>query len=190
MSVLLANKQPCGSVAVSPMQPGAMVLLADALQQVLQHARRANTDLALRRRLAAQQAGDRVQEERCIPDPPLLRQESEASHAYLSVLMHVASSSRMPGWRGAEQARQAMKVSTAVRCCCSCTAHGCRRGMSFGVECRPNQCSSACLVVLLRAASWMYTASMAAGWADLRLHRYGYVGNAAECADAARVFVL
>jgi hypothetical protein len=103
------------AATTAAMQPGAMVLLADALQQVSQHARRINTDIALRKRLAAQQAGDRVQEDRCIPEPPLLRQESEASHAYLSVLMHVASSGgsgRMPGWPGAEQARQAMKVSS------------------------------------------------------------------------------
>jgi brefeldin A-inhibited guanine nucleotide-exchange protein len=111
--------QPCGSDVIPAVQPGAMVLLADALQQVSQHARRVNTDIALRRRLAAQQANDRVQEDRCIPNPPLLRQESEASHAYLSVLMHVASSSgsgRMPGWRGAEEARQAMKVRQLLCC--------------------------------------------------------------------------
>ncbi|WIA22572.1 hypothetical protein OEZ86_009559 [Tetradesmus obliquus] len=95
------------------MAPDAMVLLADALQQVSQHARAANTDIGLRKRLAAQQAADRVPEERCIPDPPLLRQEAEASHAYLSVLMHVASSSggRIPGWAGAQQAAQAMQAS-------------------------------------------------------------------------------
>jgi brefeldin A-inhibited guanine nucleotide-exchange protein len=94
-----------------------MVLLVDALQQVSQHARRANTDIALRKRLAAQQASDRVQEDRCIPDPPLLRQESEASHAYLSVLMHVVSSGSrggLPGWPGAGQARQALKVRRSL----------------------------------------------------------------------------
>lgn len=92
-----------------------MVQLADALQLVSQHARRIDTDLSLRRRIAAQQAGDRVQEDRCIPDPPLLRQETEASHAYLSVLMHIASSSGAAAakWPAAQEAREALKVRLA-----------------------------------------------------------------------------
>ncbi len=46
------------------MQATAIVQLADSLKLVAQHARRINTDLNLRRRLAAQQADDRVQEDR------------------------------------------------------------------------------------------------------------------------------
>ncbi|KAI8465270.1 MAG: hypothetical protein J3K34DRAFT_525495 [Monoraphidium minutum] len=72
--------------------PARVVLqLADALAAVGEHARAANTDGPLRRRIAALQAEDRVAEDRCVPDPPLLRQETEAAHAQLSLLLHVAS---------------------------------------------------------------------------------------------------
>lgn len=55
-----------------------------------------------------------------VPDPPLLRQETEASHAYLSMLLHLASSSSSSGgssssslrWAGAADAQQATKVGT------------------------------------------------------------------------------
>lgn len=95
-----------------------MVQLADSLQLVAQHSRKVNTDLQLRRRLAAQQAEDRVQEDRQVPDPALLRQETEASHAYLSVLLHVASSRSSAKWQAAVQAQQAIGVSTGVSWCC------------------------------------------------------------------------
>jgi hypothetical protein len=39
--------------------------------------------------LAAQQAEDRVPDDKAAADPPLLRQETEACHAYLSVLLHI-----------------------------------------------------------------------------------------------------
>jgi anti-sigma-K factor RskA len=98
-----------------------MVQVADALQLIAQHARAVNTDLQLRRRLVAQQTADRVQEERQLLDPPLLRQETDASHAYLSMLLHVASSSEPSSsrqadgnsslhWSGAVAAQQAIKV--------------------------------------------------------------------------------
>jgi hypothetical protein len=56
-----------------------------------------------------------------VPDPPLLRNETEASHAYLSMLLHIASSSSAPSssgssssslrWPGAAEAQQATQAS-------------------------------------------------------------------------------
>jgi hypothetical protein len=56
-----------------------------------------------------------------VADPPLLRQETEACHAYLSMLLHLASSSAAPGssgsssssliWPGALEAQQATQAS-------------------------------------------------------------------------------
>lgn len=58
-----------------------------------------------------------------VPDPPLLRQETEASHAFLSMLLHLASSSSGGAggaggsgkgsslvWAGAAEAQQATNV--------------------------------------------------------------------------------
>lgn len=55
-----------------------------------------------------------------VPDPPLLRLETEASHAYLSLLLHIASSSSSSAgststssslrWPGAAEAQQATQV--------------------------------------------------------------------------------
>eukprot|EP00879_Flechtneria_rotunda_P012887 GHRR01013459.1.p1 GENE.GHRR01013459.1~~GHRR01013459.1.p1 ORF type:complete len:271 (+),score=94.74 GHRR01013459.1:102-914(+) len=102
------------------MQAEAMVQLANSLQLAALHARRTNTDLQLRWRVAAQQAEDRVQEDRQIPDPPLLRQETDACHAYLSMLLHLTSSReagspRSAGgslhWKGAAVAQEATRAS-------------------------------------------------------------------------------
>ena len=43
----------------------------------------------LRRALAQKQASDGVKDHRAIQDPPLMKLESEASHSYLSVLLHI-----------------------------------------------------------------------------------------------------
>jgi len=72
-------------------QPMVVLQLVESLTVVSDHARATNTDAALRRRLVAQQTDDRVAEDRCVPDPPLLRQETEASHTQLSLLLHLAS---------------------------------------------------------------------------------------------------
>jgi hypothetical protein len=67
-----------------------------------------------------------------VPDPPLLRQETEACHAYLSMLLHLASSAA-PGsrgssssslvWQGALEAQQATQVG-AGHCIMRLEAHG------------------------------------------------------------------
>jgi hypothetical protein len=57
-----------------------------------------------------------------VPDPPLLRQETEASHAYLSMLLHLASSSSGGSsssglkWAGAAEAQQATQVRILAQC--------------------------------------------------------------------------
>lgn len=122
---LLAVPSPALRAAVP--QPRAVVLLADCLALVGRHAAALNTDVPLRRRLAAQQAEDRVAEERQLQDPPLLRQETEAAHAYLSLLLHIASSSSSGGkagagpgrggslqWAHTAEVQQAVRVSGAA----------------------------------------------------------------------------
>ena len=47
----------------------------------------------------ASQAEDRVPEDRMVADPPLLRLETEASHAFLSVIMHLHSLAARPAVR-------------------------------------------------------------------------------------------
>ena len=92
------------------LQATAIARLLDCLELVSNHARMVNTDLALRRKLAAQQAEDRVPEDKAAGDPPLLRQETEAGHAYVSVLLHIysvssSSSSSMSGSSSSELKR-------------------------------------------------------------------------------------
>jgi hypothetical protein len=43
----------------------------------------------LRRLLAQKQAADGVEDYKALPDPPLMKLENEASHSYLSVLLHI-----------------------------------------------------------------------------------------------------
>jgi len=93
-SVQLLLTQACGELygrAHRHMGPAPTRRLLDAVAGVAANARRQNADGGLRRRLAAAQLADGVPEERCAPDPPLLRLEAEASHAYLSIAMHIAA---------------------------------------------------------------------------------------------------
>ncbi|GFH28986.1 brefeldin a-inhibited guanine nucleotide-exchange protein 2-like, partial [Haematococcus lacustris] len=73
----------------SCMPPAALCKVLQTLELIASHARGIDMDLDLRKRLAMQQAEDRVAEDRIVADPPLLRLEMEASHAYLSVLLHL-----------------------------------------------------------------------------------------------------
>uniref|UniRef100_A0A061RZG9 Brefeldin a-inhibited guanine nucleotide-exchange protein 2-like n=1 Tax=Tetraselmis sp. GSL018 TaxID=582737 RepID=A0A061RZG9_9CHLO len=68
----------------------AVVVILDVLRGISSHARAVDADLELRRALANKQAADGVAEHRCLPDPPLMKLESEASHSYLSVLLHIS----------------------------------------------------------------------------------------------------
>ncbi|GIL58911.1 hypothetical protein Vafri_13917 [Volvox africanus] len=54
-------------------------------------------DMDLRRRLAVQQAEDRVAEDKAVADPPLLRLEVEAAAAYLSVNIAITANAGQPG---------------------------------------------------------------------------------------------
>ncbi|MEW5298187.1 MAG: hypothetical protein WDW36_001338 [Sanguina aurantia] len=78
------------------MPPTATATLLHALEFMHQHAHAIDMDTDLRQRLAVQQAEDRVPDERMVVDPPLLRLETEAAHAYLSVLLHISTSSQDP----------------------------------------------------------------------------------------------
>jgi len=70
--------------------PGsAVVILLDVLRGISTHARVVDGDMEVRRALANKQAADGVPDHRAIPDPPLMKLESEASHSYLSVLLHI-----------------------------------------------------------------------------------------------------
>ncbi len=66
--------------------------LLDILLRVGSHARAANSNMKLRQVLAYAQSTDKVPEDRQLPDPPLLRLESECCYAYLSMLMHIQHS--------------------------------------------------------------------------------------------------
>eukprot|EP00798_Chlamydomonas_sp_ICE-L_P022399 gene22399-29511_t len=69
--------------------PAALSILLHTLESISSNARSLDMDVDLRRQLALAQAEDGVPEEQSIPDPPLVRLEAEASHAFLSVLMHL-----------------------------------------------------------------------------------------------------
>ncbi len=77
--------------------PAALRVLLDALDAVCAHARRVDADVAARRRLAMQQAEDRVGDDRVVYDPPLLRLETEAAHAYLAALLHAMGAAAAVG---------------------------------------------------------------------------------------------
>jgi hypothetical protein len=89
--------------------------LCDVLALISAHARDINTDAGLRRRLAAQQTEDRVPEDKALGDPPLLRQETEGCHAYLSVLLHLASCADL-GRSGSQGAAWPAAAAAAAEC--------------------------------------------------------------------------
>lgn len=78
-------------------------------------------------------------------DPPLLRQETEASHAYLSMLLHLASSmeggsssSSCLQWAGATEAQQATQASQRL----VQLAYAVLERFSQGTEPQPSSSSS------------------------------------------------
>ncbi|KAG2437305.1 hypothetical protein HXX76_005962 [Chlamydomonas incerta] len=92
--------QGCSEIyakAAQSLPPGAVRGLLDALAAMHRHAHAADMDMDLRRRLAVQQAEDRVAEDKAVADPPLLRLEVEAAAAYLSVNMAITAAASAPG---------------------------------------------------------------------------------------------
>ncbi|KAG2453172.1 hypothetical protein HYH02_002496 [Chlamydomonas schloesseri] len=92
--------QGCSEIyakASQSLPPGAVRGLLDALAAMHRHAHAADMDMDLRRRLAVQQAEDRVAEDKAVADPPLLRLEVEAAAAYLSVNMAITAAANAPG---------------------------------------------------------------------------------------------
>ncbi|GIL58910.1 hypothetical protein Vafri_13917 [Volvox africanus] len=92
--------QGCSEVyakASQSLPPGAVRGLLDALAVIHRHAHAADMDMDLRRRLAVQQAEDRVAEDKAVADPPLLRLEVEAAAAYLSVNIAITANAGQPG---------------------------------------------------------------------------------------------
>ena len=150
-----------------------MVQLVDSLALAHEHARSVNTDGHLRRRLIVQQAEDRVPDDRPIGDPPLLRQETEAAHALLSVLLHLASGA------GPAQAAEACQVCRRglARCHPLTTRRACRLStavcMASGTPAH-YQYLQACHGPLLRRHSSGWSSSHWACWsASLALPRPG-----------------
>eukprot|EP00898_Chlorokybus_atmophyticus_P004086 jgi/Chlat1/4679/Chrsp3S05617 len=76
---------------ITLLAPQHVVLLLDTLQLIAAHARNVNVDHQLRVRLRHVCTLEQV------PDPPLLRLENEAVHAYMSVLLHMAATSISKG---------------------------------------------------------------------------------------------
>lgn len=74
----------------------ATTILLSALETIAYHARSIDMDMTLRRKLAVMQATDGVSEDKMVMDPPLLRLETEACHAFLSVLLYVSTESERP----------------------------------------------------------------------------------------------
>ncbi|CAL8462959.1 g2493 [Coccomyxa elongata] len=113
-AIQLLLVQACGEVYAShaPRLPqAAAILMLDALAAVAEHARDIDADLDLRRSLAAAQAAGKVPEGKLLSDPPLLRLEGEACHAYLSMLLHLNSA-------GSEPLRQAAGVEQRLLALC------------------------------------------------------------------------
>lgn len=71
------------------MPTDATASLLAVLQSIAAHSQSTDSDISLRRHVAAALVEDRVPEDRRVPDPPLLRLETESSHAYLSILVHL-----------------------------------------------------------------------------------------------------
>eukprot|EP00873_Tetraselmis_striata_P021183 jgi/Tetstr1/441447/TSEL_029692.t1 len=91
-AVQLLLVQACGEMYARHCRrlPGpAVVVILDVLRGVSTHARVTDGDMEMRRLLAQKQAADRVEDYKALADPPLLKLESEASHSYLSVLLHI-----------------------------------------------------------------------------------------------------
>ncbi|KAG2485588.1 hypothetical protein HYH03_015653 [Edaphochlamys debaryana] len=92
--------QGCSEVyakAAQSLPPGAVRGLLDSLEFMHRHAHTADMNLELRKRLAVQQAEDRVPEDKAVADPPLLRLEVEAAAAYLSVNLAITSAAGQAG---------------------------------------------------------------------------------------------
>lgn len=97
-SVQLLVVQACGEIYAAHstrLRPRAVSIILDILQGISGHARDVNSDMRLRHVLAWVQATDKVQEDKQLPDPPLLRLESEGSYAYLSMLLHIRSTQQL-----------------------------------------------------------------------------------------------
>lgn len=73
------------------MPAAAAVVLLDVLRSIATHAATVDADIGLRHSLLLAEAADKVPADRCLPDPPLLRLEAEASQAYLSTLLHISA---------------------------------------------------------------------------------------------------
>lgn len=59
------------------------------LEDISMHARKIDNDTQIRQSLAVLQAEDKLTNDLKLTDPPLLRLETESSHTYLSVLLHL-----------------------------------------------------------------------------------------------------
>lgn len=105
----------CHRPTKSPSQPQAVAALANTLDTAAGHARAVNADAALRRALSAAQAADRVQEDRALSDPPLLRLEAEAAQAYLSLLLHIAAGGSAGAGAGAGAGQAGARREAARR---------------------------------------------------------------------------
>ncbi|DBA82002.1 TPA: hypothetical protein ACH3X1_007704 [Trebouxia sp. C0004] len=94
-AIQLLLVQACGEifhVHSRRLAPDAINGILDVVQQLADHARQVDKDMGLRCQLAAAQAHDKVVDSRRLADPPLMRLESEAGHAYLSMLLQLSAS--------------------------------------------------------------------------------------------------
>lgn len=91
----------------------ALTELLDILLRVGTHARGANSNIKLRQVLAYAQSTDKVPEDRQLPDPPLLRLESECCYAYLSMLLHIQNSLGAAQQEGCRVEARIVEISRA-----------------------------------------------------------------------------
>lgn len=93
-------------------------VLLDVVNSCAAHARKVNSDAILRARVIEAQEESKLPAAAMLPDPPLQQLEDEASHAYLSILMHALAVEKTDGassiWKDADVEERLVQFSMLV----------------------------------------------------------------------------